>query len=328
MDSYRPAPRNNPRRGRQDDGRRNGQAPDHWRPGANRDDSRRKGRAGRERKAEGLSPNRSAVTKPQRARETNPSTRIHSLRNLLTRDLSMPMTLRQEKERELAALLLEQQKSLMVQANRKNLQRYHFVRFMERQKAERTLKRLVKTQQSAESLDEESKRKLEASIHTAEVDLNYTKYAPLGDKYISIFVDERKEKRDQGKAKMNKRSFALLSEDQRAELDHFSDNLSNIVRSSTGTKPPVWYEVEKCMAEGQAKLDALREGKLSVGNNSDKELTAVGGKNDAALRQLNTQQSEPSRPSWLDDDGMIDPADLDSDDDHDEEMSDGGFFER
>jgi hypothetical protein len=35
---------------------------------------------------------------------------------------------------------------------------------------------------------------------------------------------------------------------------------------------------------------------------------------------------EEAKPDWLDDDGVIDPADLDSD--QDEDMGDGGFFER
>lgn len=267
---------------------------------------------------------RSAVTKTKHERETNRSTRIHSLRNLLARG-TLPGTVRQEKERELAALLLDQKKAQLAQATRKNLQRYHFVRFVERQKAERTLKKLVKLKESSSHSDNEAyKKKLEKSIHEAEVDLNYTKYAPLGEKYISLFVQEENDKHKH-KTQMKKKSYAILTEEQREELQLFEDELANIVRTATGTKPPMWYEVEKYMSEGQEKLEALREGKLSAGNKLAKELATVGGKDLAALRSSTAQPVE-SRPSWLDDDGMIDPADLDSDDD--EEMSDGGFFER
>ncbi|EXJ85531.1 hypothetical protein A1O1_05895 [Capronia coronata CBS 617.96] len=235
------------------------------------------------------------------------------------------MTVRQEKERELAALLLDQQKAQLANATRKNLQRYHFVRFVERQKAERTLKKLLKLKESSNPSDnEESQKKLDKSIHEAEVDLNYTKYAPLGEKYISLFVQEEDDKQKH-KSQMKKKAYAILTDAQREELQLIEDDLANIVRTAGGTKPPMWYEVEKCMKEGQEKLDALREGRLSAGNKLAKELATVGGKDLAALRS-STAQPVDSTPSWLDDDGVIDPADLDSDDD--DEMGDGGFFER
>ena len=234
------------------------------------------------------------------------------------------MTVRQEKERELAALLLEQEKSQLAQTNKKNLEKYHFVRFVERQKAERALKKLLKKRDNKQYKDEDDRKQLEKSIHDAEVDVNYTKYAPLGQKYISLFVLDPT-KLDKDKAGMNRKSYAILTDEQREELRNFRDEQINVVQTASGTKPPMWYEVEKFMNEGEAKLEALREGKLTAGNKLDTELTALGGRNDAALRSKNGQTLD-TRPSWLDDDGIIDPADLDSDDD--EEMSDGGFFER
>ncbi|EXJ92527.1 hypothetical protein A1O3_01079 [Capronia epimyces CBS 606.96] len=319
MARYRPAPQTTPR-----DNAQSNQRNDSWRPEHGRYRTDRGNIPSHARRSRGLSPVRSAVTKTKHERETNPSTRIHSLRNLLGRE-SLPMTVRQEKERELAALLLDQQKAQLAKASKKNLQRYHFVRFVERQKAERTLKQLIKLKESSNcASDEEHMKKLDKSIHEAEVDLNYTKYAPLGEKYISLFVMEENDKQKR-KSQMKKKSYAILTDTQREELQQIEDDLANVVRTAIGTKPPMWYEVEKCMNEGQEKLDALREGRLTVGNKLVKELAAVGGKDDAALRSSTAQPVE-SRPSWLDDDGVIDPADLDSDDD--EDMSDGGFFER
>ncbi|KAJ9639578.1 rRNA-processing protein efg1 [Knufia peltigerae] len=282
-----------------------------------------------------LGPVRSAVTKSTRERRNNPSSRIHSLRNLLARDTKLPMTVRQEKERELAALLLDQKKAEVIKNARSNLQRYHFVRFMERQKATRALNKLVKLRKSP-SYKDEYKTKLEKMIHEAEVDVAYTQYAPLGEKYISLFVGG--EKKEKG---MNKKDYAILDSTQRDELRAFSDDVAQIIRSASGTRPPMWYEVEKYMGEGEDKLNALRDGKLTV-QKVDKELVSVGGKEQAALRKLHQHKTE-AKPSWLDDDGMIDPADLDSEDeqqgdiqikrndddsDGDEDMADGGFFER
>ncbi|KAL6244590.1 rRNA-processing protein efg1 [Rhinocladiella similis] len=333
MGSYRPPPRRendtwrpsdrNPGRGRDNHREQNG------------DGSRYRGST--REQPRNLAPVRSAVTKSKKERQNNPSTRIRSLRNLLGKDSKLPMTVRQEKERELAALLLDQEKAEIAQNARRNLQRYHFVRFMERQKATRALKKLVKLR-SSPSYKDEYKKKLEGMIHEAEVDVAYTQYAPLGEKYISLYVggDSQVDKKEMGK-----KTYAILNSTQRDEFRAISDDLAQIVRTASGTKPPMWYEVEKYMAEGEDKLNALREGKLTV-LKVDKELASVGGKEQASLRRLHQHTSE-EKPSWLEDDGVIDPADLDSDDqqqegvqigrndddaDSDEDMSDGGFFER
>jgi hypothetical protein len=238
----------------------------------------------------------------------------------------MPATVRREKERELAALLLDQQKQRLKEGGAKIIKKYHFVRFLERQKAEKKLKKLTKEKHTATDLDDEARKQLDESIHETEVDLNYAKYAPLNEKYISIFPDEEKQKKMPGgmaRGHMNKQEWAILTPGQRDELTSAHDEEVNILRLAAGAKPPAWYEVEKYMIEGEAKLEAFRDGKLNTGL-KDIELAAVGGKDKAALRQQ-TGQSVEQAPAWLTDDGMIDPADLDSDED---EAMDGGFFER
>ncbi|OQV04579.1 hypothetical protein CLAIMM_09439 [Cladophialophora immunda] len=237
----------------------------------------------------------------------------------------LPGTVRQEKERELSALLFDQKKARLAQDGRKNLQRYHFVRFMERKKAERAMKKLLKERDSEHYNEPAYKSEIDKMIHVTEVDINYTKYAPLGEKYISLFVVGENDKK-KNKPEINRSDLGRLEKDHQDEIDQFADQLSNVVRSATGAKPPMWYEVEKLMEEGEAKLEALREGKLTTGNRLQNELTSLGGKEEAEMRSATGNQLEETRPSWLDDDGIIDPADLDSD--QDDEMGDGGFFER
>jgi hypothetical protein len=269
---------------------------------------------------------RSAVTKSKRERDTNPSTRIHSLKNQLAKGL-LPGTIRQEKERELAALLFEQEQNKLKQDARKNLQRYHFIRFIERQKSERNLKKLVRERDSCNEVN--ARKELEKQIHITEVDLNYAKYAPLGDKYISLFPNDHvdnKDKKRRGKFQMNKLDFAVLNEEQQKELHSQYDQAANVVRSAAGDKPPLWYQVEKLMEEGEAQLELLREGKLTTGKQLKTSLATLGGKEDAQMRSTSGRDMEEAKPDWLDDDGVIDPADLDSD--QDEDMGDGGFFER
>lgn len=296
-DSYRPDRAQQPERGRRH-GVRNDR-PNQPNPRAQRDEQPPSKTAG--------------VKKTKHARTTNPSTRIHSLKKLLNGSSNLPMTVRQEKERELAALLVDQEKKRIADDGRKNLSKYHFVRFIERQKFERSLKKLIQQRDAPDSQDEGAKEQLEKKIHDTEVGLNYTKYAPLGEKYISLLSTNDNRRRN---LPMPTEDSGLLNTDEADDLLNFEDEQSNLLRLAPGMKPPMWYQIEECMVEGQSKLEALRDGKLNAGAKLDKELTAVGSKKEAASRLV--------QDPFLREEDMIDPADLDSD----ENMSDGGFFER
>ncbi|KAK5048018.1 hypothetical protein LTR84_006208 [Exophiala bonariae] len=274
----------------------------------------------RTQRTEQLPPKTAGIKKKtKRARTTNPSTRIHSLKKLLNGSSNLPMTVRQEKERELAALLIDQEKKRIADDGRRNLSKYHFVRFIERQKCERSLKRLIQQRDTLDGQDESSKVHLEQKIHEGEVDLNYTKYAPLGEKYISLFPNLGNRKNN---LPMPTEDSAILNSQEADDLLNFEDEQSNLLRLASDEKPPMWYQVEECMLEGQLKLEALREGKLTAGTKLDKELTAVGNKNEVASRVERDQRllRDPS----LADENVIDQPDQDSDGN----MSDGGFFER
>lgn len=229
------------------------------------------------------------------------------------------MTVRQEKERELAALLVDQEKKRIAADGRRNLSKYHFVRFIERQKFERSLKRLIQQRDASSEQDETSKVQLEQKIHETEVNLNYTKYAPLGEKYISLLPNHGSRK---GNPPMPTEDSAMLNSEEADDSLDFEDEQSNLFNLDSGKKPSMWYQVEECMLEGQSKLEALRDGKLNAEPKFDKELTAGGNKAEATSRLV--RNPRPLRDRLLGDEDAIDQADVDSD----ENMSDGGFFER
>ena len=263
---------------------------------------------------------RGAGTRTKHERNSNPSTRIHSIKKQLEAP-DLPGTVRQERERELAALLFEQEKTKQQQAAKTNLARYHFVRFVERQRAQRELKKLNKQKESCS--DENLRSGLEEQIHITNVDLNYTKYAPLGDKYISLFPKSTTSKKPQRvKHSTIRLTFRILTKKQQEQYE----KCSNIAPSASGVKPPLWYEIETLMTKGEDQLEALRDGKLTTGRQLKTDLATVGGKEDAQMRHTTMKELDADTPNWLDDDGVIEPADLDSD--QDEDMSDGGFFER
>lgn len=237
----------------------------------------------------------------KKERKQNRSSRIHSLRKLLARG-GLPSTIQQEKERELAALLHDQEKHKTKKETKKVLEKYHYVRFIERQKAEKRLRQLKKQLDNSEGEDVQVLRQ---KIHEMEVNRNYAIYAPLGEKYLSVFAK-----------------------------GHSSEPAGSQMQSGSKAKPPVWYVVEKLMREGQTQLEALRDGKTRHGaptideDNADVSLgksTIRSGQNGGTKgqpldkRKVKTKSMQGS----LDKESGRPAVRVEEDD-----MSDGGFFER
>ena len=105
--------------------------------------------------------------------------------------------------------------------------------FKERQKATRAHKRLKK-RLDASSPDTSEYKQLEKEVHDAGIDVNYTIYHPLTEKYQSLFPR-------QGDA----------------------DGGETPTRKLVAEKPAMWKMVERCSVDGT--LDALRDGKLATG---------------------------------------------------------------
>lgn len=109
---------------------------------------------------------------------------------------------------------------------------------IERQKATRKLKRLKKLLSAADHESEEY-LELKEKVHRGHVDLNYTLYCPLGEKYTSLY----------------KRT------DAHDDLETTMADSSAISQGSgiDSPKPAMWHVVEQCMADNT--LAVLREGK-------------------------------------------------------------------
>ena len=103
----------------------------------------------------------------------------------------------------------------------------------ERKKATRVRKQLKK-RLDASSPDTTEYKQLEQEVHDAEIDVNYTIYHPLTEKYRSLFP--RQEDTPGGEA---------------------------AARKLVTVKPAIWNMVEQCTADGT--LEALRDGKLVTG---------------------------------------------------------------
>ncbi|KAL4937767.1 hypothetical protein BDV06DRAFT_215629 [Aspergillus oleicola] len=212
------------------------------------------------------------------------------------------------------------------------IKKYHFVRFLDRKTATKEVTRLTKklaeltsASSNDSSVDAESQRKkilkLEFRLHNAKVNLNYTIYYPLTEKYVSLYA----EKKNSGK-------------DGNGESE---DEEKNGRRSSSTPAPTpsagsqaMWQAVQKCMEDGT--LDLLREGKLDLSGEKEEGGAMSKGKKqgkeaESAKRSKKDKDTKTSKPAAGKDSRkgkgtkQSVPAPPAAGEDGDE--SDGGFFE-
>ncbi|CZT03639.1 related to rRNA-processing protein efg1 [Rhynchosporium agropyri] len=146
--------------------------------------------------------------------------RIRDVSRRLERSENAPADKKLEDERALIAYQQELADAEAEKIRQKMIKKYHMVRFFERRKAERQLKRLRKRLLETKSTEEVET--LKAEMHIVEVDLNYTQYHPLSEAYISLYPNV---------------SSAGGEEEE--------------TRGDTGkSKPPIWAEVEQAMEDG------------------------------------------------------------------------------
>ncbi len=137
---------------------------------------------------------------------------------------------------------------------------------IERQKATRQLKKLRKRLLEAQS--EEEATIIKAKMHVAEVDLNYTQYYPLYQRYISLYPQKDSNESE-----------------PRPPDEHNED---------TTEKPPMWAEVEKRMADGT--LNQLRNGSsatlVSQGKSRSLRVPLVQSKAGSAKAKLTSTSAK------------------------------------
>lgn len=105
------------------------------------------------------------------------------------------------------------------------------VRFFDRKKAERRLKQATKALRACE--DTEEHKKLEEDVHTAQIDLNYTKYYPLAQTYSALYPTRK-------------------GEDGKQHGDEEK------TQAGVRGNPDMWKEVEQATKDGERKLEDLR----------------------------------------------------------------------
>ncbi|KAK4948284.1 hypothetical protein LTR10_012818 [Elasticomyces elasticus] len=190
---------------------------------------------------------------------------IRSLRRLLSNPVDkLPATVRVEKERALRTAESELAETEKAKSRSEVIGKWHKVRFFERQKAGKRVKRLRKEGKSG-ALDVGEK------LREAEVDVAYAVYFPLEREYVPLFA----------------RKLRKVEGEEDVETPEASDGVYE--RQGDGV---MWERVRKCMEDGT--LEALRNGKLTGdGHAATKEHPAEGGQ--AEENQMSSVPAHPAR---------------------------------
>jgi hypothetical protein len=140
-------------------------------------------------------------------------------------------------------------------------------------------------------------------VHIAEVDISYCCFSPLGQQYICLFPTDEHGRISDAFGKRARKKANRPALDPEKELQ--KDTQAGILRTSLGSKPPLWNEIEKRMKAGSfhGLVDILGLGF------DEHNLTQVGGKADSLKRALVGTTLKRTH-SWMDDE--ITPEDLDS----------------
>ncbi|KAF2738735.1 hypothetical protein EJ04DRAFT_532180 [Polyplosphaeria fusca] len=160
----------------------------------------------------------------------------------------MPANVRVERERELEACEheLEERNAAAREAEHrtKMISKYHYIRFLERRKTSRILKKLQRELSTIQ--DRSKKATLQQRIHNAKVDLNYTQYYPHLKPYVSLFPKEKQE------------ASKSQAPDDEEEGEVRTQKAGQLVSRPKGNLE-IWKAVEEAMEE--ETLDALRDSK-------------------------------------------------------------------
>lgn len=220
----------------------------------------------------------------KKARPVNElKTSIRNLRRLLERDGTeegkkpLPPKIRISKERELATAQQDLAESQAAEKRSKMIARYHKVRFFDRQKATKRLKRAKKAMKEVEE-DGEAREVLAREVDECELDVQYAMFYPLDVPYVALYPSVKKAEGEEG--------------GEAAEVKRQGDAVMREL-------------LRKCAGEG--KLDALRNGKLDKEGNykvvqtADDEVVKPKKKSETKEEKNGKRKAEEMEPADSDD---------------------------
>lgn len=220
--------------------------------------------------------------------------KVRSLRRLLEHSEDLPANVRVEKERALQSAQYELENEQRAKKRSDIIGRYHKVRFFDRQKATKRLKRARKELREANESGSGDVEVLQKRVDEGEVDVNYAQYYPLDVAYLSLFPSKRKTGGGDDDA----------GESEGAVTERQGD-------------PEMWQRVKQAMADGT--LDVLRNGSFAqnAGSATDANRGSAEVKHKKGSKAGKEKSGSKTKSKDTQQDEGADSAD----------ESDGGFFE-
>jgi hypothetical protein len=185
----------------------------------------------------------------------------------------------------------------------------------------RTAQRQLEKAKQQQDQDESKLAALQNQIDVAQVDVNYTIYYPLTEKYLSLYPQEKKREVVDGH---NQKVVNTDDEGEESEDEEMQTSGDENTNKKKGEKPPMWGIIKKCMAD--KTLDRLRDGKLNIGfdgkplQSSEVTTTSSVAKITGKEEVETTTNKEKEKKRKRKEIEVEQPKE-------EEEDSDGGFFE-
>ncbi|KLU87467.1 rRNA-processing protein EFG1 [Magnaporthiopsis poae ATCC 64411] len=215
----------------------------------------------------------------------------------------MPANVQKDLERELVALKQRIQEAQYKRLRSNMIGKYHMVRFFERKKAQRLVKKLQKELDEAKDPDEIAK--LQKDLHIAQVDVNYAIYFPFLEQYVSLYPPSAKASKETG-------------DTPAAELALHAE------------RPPMWATVEEAMEQGERALIRLQNRRPEPRGESKGRTQKLPAETASATGESKPGPAKAKKKEAADGKGRKkakEPSKVRSDNDESGGESDGGFFE-
>ncbi|KAI7977402.1 hypothetical protein EIK77_004818 [Talaromyces pinophilus] len=191
-------------------------------------------------------------------------------------------------------------------------------------------KRLRNAQRQYEKAKQQQKTEkelavLQKRIDTAQIDVNYTIYYPLTEKYLALYPQEKKKEIVEGHSQNVTNGDDDDNEEESGEEDMQTSEDDKPAKRE-GEKPAMWNIIKKCMAN--KTLDRLRDGKLNIGFDGKPLQSVEGTATDKVVKIATGKERVETGATTKKEERKRKGKEVEVEQPNEEEEdSDGGFFE-
>lgn len=169
-------------------------------------------------------------------------------------------------------------------------------------------------EENSETKKDSALQAIKQKIHIAQINVNYTVYYPLSEKYISLYPQDK-----------NKNKKTSTTEDEDEDGSDSDDELPQKSGTTKNEKPPLWSIVEKCTANGT--LDKLRNGKLNIGFDGKPKPKAAAVETSSSSSQKTREKATSQSAKRSDSKAASKAQKYKHEEEDNDDDSDRGFFE-